>query len=109
MSVSCLPHPVAVSVFMICRGLCASVSFGAKVRPRTFGCVAMGSALLFIVRSRLFVYSAGSVVNSGQVVLSRQPLFVGMIVFISWLNSCFELSSNEIITVLSVDAPNILT
>ena len=64
MSVSfCLPHPVAVSAFMICRGLCACtemlwmcvlyVSFGSKVRPRTFGCVAMGSALLFIVRSRL--------------------------------------------------------
>ena len=58
MSVSfCLPHPVAVSVFMMCRGLCACtemlwmcvlyVSFGSKVRPRTFGCVAMGSALLF--------------------------------------------------------------
>ena len=24
------------------------VSFGLKVRPRTFGCVAMGSAVLFI-------------------------------------------------------------
>ena len=35
------------------------VSFESKVRPRTFGCVAMGSALLFIVRSRLLVYSAG--------------------------------------------------
>ena len=46
------------------------VSFGSKVRPRTFGCVAMGSALLFIVRSRLFVYSAGSGVNRVQVVLS---------------------------------------
>ena len=45
MSVSfCLPHPVAVSAFMICRGLCAYtemlwmcvlyVSFGSKVRPR---------------------------------------------------------------------------
>ena len=52
---------------MICRGLCACtemlwmcvlyVSFGSKVRPRTFGCVAMGSALL---RSRLLVYSAES-------------------------------------------------
>ena len=81
MSVSfCLPHHVAVSVFMICRGLCACikmlwmcllyVSFGSKVRPRTFGCVAMGSALLFIVRSRLLVYSAGSRVNREQVVLS---------------------------------------
>ena len=75
-----LPHPVAVSVFMICRGLCACtemlwmcvlyVSFGSRVRPRTFGCVAMGSALLFIVRSRLLVYSAGSGVNRVQVVLS---------------------------------------
>ena len=36
----------------------------------TFGCVAMGSALLFIVRSRLLVYSAGSGVNRVQVVLS---------------------------------------
>ena len=33
-----------------------------------FGCVAMGSALLFIARSRLFVYSAGSGVNRVQVV-----------------------------------------
>ena len=82
MSVSfcfCLPHPVAVSAFMICRGLCACteilwmcvlyVSFGSKVRPRTFGCVAMGSALLFIVRSRLLVYSAGSGVNRVHAVL----------------------------------------
>ena len=81
MSVSfCLPHPVAVSALMICTGLCACtemlwmcvlyVSFGSKVRPRTFGCVAMGSALSFIVRSRLLVYSAGSGVNRVQVVLS---------------------------------------
>ena len=44
MSVSfCLPHPVAVGAFMICRGLCACtemlrmcvlyVSFESKVRP----------------------------------------------------------------------------
>ena len=108
MSVSfCLPHPVAVSAFMICRGLCACtemlwmcvlyVSFGSKVRPITFGCIAMGSALLFIVRSRLLVYSAGSGVNRVQVVfldlvrgcfvLSRQKLYVGMVVCISWLHS----------------------
>ena len=60
MSVSfCLPPPVAVSAFMICRGLCACiemlwmcelyVSLGSKVRPRTFGCVAMGSILLCIL------------------------------------------------------------
>ena len=63
-----------------CRGLCACtemlwmcvlyVRFGSKVSPRTFGCVAMGSALLFMVRFRLLVYSAGSGVNRVQVVLS---------------------------------------
>ena len=78
MSVSfCLPHHVAVSAFMMCRGLCACtemcvlyVSVGSKVRHRTFGCVAKGSALLCIFRSRLLVYSAGSGVNRVQVVLS---------------------------------------
>ena len=99
MSISfCLPHPVAVSAFMICRGLCACtemlwmcvlyVSFGSKIRPRTFGCVDMGSALLYIFRSRLLVYSAGSGVNRVQVALSRPKLSVGMVVCISWLHSC---------------------
>ena len=56
MSPSVYPHPVAVSAFMICRGLCTCtemvwicvlyVSFGSRVRPRTFGCVAMGSAFV---------------------------------------------------------------
>ena len=46
------------------------VSFGSKVRPRTFGCIAMGSALFCIFRSRLLVYSAGSSMNIVQVVLS---------------------------------------
>ena len=45
------------------------VSFGSNVRPRTFGCVAMGSAVLFILKSRLFLYSVGSGVNRVQVVL----------------------------------------
>ena len=60
MSVSfCLPHPVAVSAFMICRGLSACtemlwmgelyMGFGSKVGPRTFGCVAMDRALLCIL------------------------------------------------------------
>ena len=81
MSVSfCLPHHVAVRAFMICKGLCACiemlwmcvlyVSFGSKVRPRTFGYVAMGSVLLCILKSRLLVYSAVSGVNRVQVVLS---------------------------------------
>ena len=42
----CLPHPVAVSAFMICGRLCVCtemwmcmlyVIFGSKVRPRTLG------------------------------------------------------------------------
>ena len=65
------------------------VSFWSNV---TFGCVAMGGALLFIVRSRLLVYSAGSGVNRvhvvrldlvrGCFVLSRQKLYIGMAVVI---------------------------
>ena len=65
---------------MICSSLCACtemlwlcvlyVSFGSKVRSRTFGCIVMGSVLLFIVRSRLLLYSAGSGVNRVQLVLS---------------------------------------
>ena len=35
------------------------VSFGSKVRTRTFGCIAMRSVVLFIFRSRLLLYSAG--------------------------------------------------
>ena len=46
------------------------VSFGSKVRPRTVGCIAMGSGVLFILRSRLLLYSAGSGMNRVQVVLS---------------------------------------
>ena len=46
------------------------VSFESKVRPRTIGCVAMGSALLCTFRSRLLVCSAGSGANRVQVVLS---------------------------------------
>ena len=74
------------------------VRFGSKVRPITFECVAMGSAVLYILRSRLLLYSAGSGVNRLQVVLSgfsvrvfvlsMQKLYVGMGVCISWLHSC---------------------
>ena len=52
-------------------------SFGSNVRPRTFGCVAVGSALLCMFWSRLLVYSAGSGVNRVEVVLSG----FGMILF----------------------------
>ena len=46
------------------------VSFRSKVRPRTFVCVAMRSTVLFVFKSRLLLYSAGSRVNRVQVVLS---------------------------------------
>ena len=46
------------------------VSVGSKVRPRTFGCIVMGSAVLFILRPKLLLYSAGSGVNRVQFVLS---------------------------------------
>ena len=65
------------------------VSFGSKVRPRTFGCVAMGSALLFIVRSRLLVYSAGYGVNRVQVVLSG---FSKRLFCLDLVRGCFVLS-----------------
>ena len=45
------------------------VSFGSKVRHRTFGCVTMGNALLCSLRSRLLLYSAGSGMNRVQIVL----------------------------------------
>ena len=74
------------------------VSFGSNVRPRTFGCVAMGSAVFFILRSRLLLYSAGSGVNRVKVVLSgfkvrlfcfvQAKHYVGMVICISWLHSC---------------------
>ena len=44
--------------------------FGSKVRHRTFECVAMGSTVLFILRARLLLYSAGSGVNKVRIVLS---------------------------------------
>ena len=59
MSVSfCLPHHIAVSTF-VCVCPCTEilwmcvlyVSFGPKVTPRTFGCIAIGSALLCILGS----------------------------------------------------------
>ena len=45
------------------------VRFGSKVRTKTVGCVSMGSALLFILRYRLLVYSAWSGVNRVEVLL----------------------------------------
>ena len=43
--------------------VCAVCEFGSQLRPRTFGCVAMGRVVLFILRSRLLLCSVGSGVN----------------------------------------------
>ena len=45
------------------------VTFGSKLRPRPFGCCAMGNAVIFKM-SRLLLYSTKSGVNRVQVVLS---------------------------------------
>ena len=46
------------------------MSFGTKIKPTTFWCDAMGSAVYFILRSKLLLYSEGSGVNRVHVVLS---------------------------------------
>ena len=79
--------------------VCLYVSFGSKVRPRTFGCITMRSVVMFIFRSRLLLYSAGSGANRVQVVLSgfsvrlfcfvqAKTLCSGMVVCTSLLHSC---------------------
>ena len=100
--------PSCCRAFIICSGLCACtemlgicvlyVSLGPRVRPRTFWCIVMGSAVLFILRFRLLLYSAGCGVNRVQVVLSgfgeRLFCFVQAKTLwryglcISWLHSC---------------------
>ena len=71
----------------------------SKVTPRTLWCVDMRSAVLFIYRSRLFLYYARSGVNRVQAVLSGfsvrlfcfvqgKNIYVGMVVCICWLHSC---------------------
>ena len=54
------------------------VTSGSNVRLRNCGCVVMRSAVLFILRSILIVYSAGSGVIRVQVVLSG---FSGSVLF----------------------------
>ena len=50
--------------------VCVVCEFRSKVRPRTFGCAAMRSTVLFLFRYILLFYSAGSGVNRVHVVLS---------------------------------------
>ena len=77
--------------------VCAVCEFWIKVKTQNRWVRAMGSAVLFILISGLLLYSTGSGVNRVQVVfsgfsvklscLSRQKLYIGMVVYISWLHS----------------------
>ena len=62
------------------------VSFGYKEIPRTFGCVVMGSIVLFSWSSRLLLYYAGSGVNRVQVVSS--VFSVRLFCFVQVKNVC---------------------
>ena len=62
------------------------VNYGSKVRPRTFEGVAMGNKVLFIIRSRLLIYSACSGVNREPVVLSR--LIAGLLCLVPVKTLC---------------------
>ena len=69
----------------------------SKVRPITFGCVAICSSVLFILRSRLLlhfhrVWSEQSVscfvwIYCGVLCFVQEKLYVGMIVCVSLLHS----------------------
>ena len=50
--------------------VCAVCEFWVYGKAQTYECVAMRSTVLYIFRSRLFFYSAGSEVNRVPVVLS---------------------------------------
>ena len=73
-------------------------SVGSKIRPRTFGRVAMRSSVLFFVRFRLLLYSVGSGVNRVKVVLSgfsvRLFCFVQANTFCNNYNNNIYLKSN---------------
>ena len=43
--------------------VCAVCEFWVQGKIQNFGCVAIGSSVLFILRSRFLLYSAGSRVN----------------------------------------------
>ena len=85
-------------------------SFWSKVRPRTFGCVAMGSAVLFILRSLLLLYSVGSGVNRVQVVLpgfsvivlfcpDKNFMYVWLYVFLGCTRGCVCRCDGDVICV----------
>ena len=67
------------------------VSFWSKVRPRTSGCVAMCSAVLFILKSRLFLCSSSSFVSSNRIlpfVYTFSGIFVELLKVIQSAGMC---------------------
>ena len=76
----CFPHEVDVRVFTILLALSAfslviliclpKFNFVSKVRPRILGFLTVGMIVLFIVRFKIVLYSAGSGVNNVAVDLS---------------------------------------
>ena len=86
------------------------VNFGSKVRTRNAGCVAMVSALLFIVRSRLLLYYAGSgMIRVQQVVLygfsvslfcpDKNVMYVWLYVFLGCTRACVCRCNGDVICV----------
>ena len=79
------------------------VSCVSKIKPITFGFVAMGSAVLCILRYRLLLYFAGSGVNRVQVVLSglsvRLFYFVQENTFISGDDVCCSVVFGTLVSV----------
>ena len=62
---------IVFCAFWVVFAMCLlKVSLGSKVRPRIVGCLVVGSNMLFIVRLRALLYSAGSGVKSVVMVLS---------------------------------------
>ena len=90
-------HPVSVSAFIIYRGLCAYT---------------VCSAVLFILSSRLLVYSSGSGVTRVQVVLSGFSVrlvwfvyaktlcsYIWLYVFLCCIRACVRICDGDVIFV----------
>ena len=87
------------------------VNFGSKVRLGTFGCVAMGNAMLFILRSGLFLCTAECGLNRVYVVLfgfcvrvfcfvkAKNSEYVWMYVFLCCTRVCVRSCDGAVICV----------
>ena len=76
---SALSISIVLNAFVVVISMCLLyVSLGSRVNPSIFGLIFMGSVILSICNSSCVLYSAGSGVKRGHVVLSgfRMRLFV---------------------------------